>query len=438
MNSFENLCRFCLSYTENSSVSLHSDKILIRLQNKIIDLKRVLKTLQLDSVEKEIPHLVCDECKIIIVNFHQLQKTYRENELLLLEKSSPRDDEEGDHNKRKKEELLKTVDDFYREFEAGDELNIIRYRDKLVIEKLQHVYDAEEKLEYLTTEQISIAECEIKKLDQKVEIEQIANDVADTNTGRKRKLINEVVDLNQDETSIRKRTKDTQCEDCSLQFQSEIAYQKHMSYHFLSKMSKLFSYHDCHTCRIIFGTIKEFDTHVSRHSEDSNFVYKFEGRSHIDGCEILSRGTEDRIRKSSDSESWTCGHCNLKFSSKIEANFHLTLFHANCFCPFCKQSFGKSVPYLVNHLKLKHPEKFDEIVFNCSFCNESFSLYNEMKMHEKACDKKKFSCNHCHRKFSLERQLKDHLDSINGQFKFSCDDCEKLFTNKAALTVHKR
>ncbi|KAG5678196.1 hypothetical protein PVAND_007889 [Polypedilum vanderplanki] len=489
-SSFENFCRFCLSKNaENLSLSLDNDKILIRLQNKLIDLKKVLKSLNLHSDEKELPKLVCHVCKDIILNFYQLKKTYQENESVLIEKSSSLESESCNVEKEK---LIKTVEEFYSEFEDG-ELNIIKYKDKLVIEKLNvnldqlqghhesvvqetvesHIEESvvpviqyaesEESMkeEYLTIDEEECYTTEISiKIDEQIE--------ENTKISKKRNLI-ENVQCNEHEMIMKKKVKENQeiysyscsnclalypdeksanehitkyatnnlcktskCNECGILFQSEIIYQKHVSYHFLSKMSNLFSYFECSMCKIIFGIKKDIEQHEKQHLEDKNFIYKFERKSQIEGCEIFHRELFD------GEDTWNCGHCDMKFDSKNDINFHLTLFHANVYCPFCKQSFGKSIPYLVNHLKLKHPEKFEEIVFNCSFCNESFSVYLDMKNHEKICKNKKFSCTHCDKKFALERQLKEHLDSIKGEFKFSCDICKKSFTNKNAYTVHKR
>lgn len=227
--------------------------------------------------------------------------------------------------------------------------------------------------------------------------------------------------------------KTCRCDGCSVLLSSEEAFRKHISFHFISRISHMLNYFDCTYCNVAFGNEIDYDKHAKCHTDDENFIYKFEGRAQIDGCEILPREVHG-------DDIWGCGHCDMQFGSKNDINFHLTLFHANLICPFDKQPYLKSVFYLANHLKTKHADQFceEEIEFSCPFCNRSFQNRQEMNNHTKECDEKKFSCNHCEKKFALERQLKEHLLIVKGDFKYSCSACNKLFTNKAALTVHAR
>lgn len=227
------------------------------------------------------------------------------------------------------------------------------------------------------------------------------------------------------------------CDECSVIFASQKLFQRHKSFHILSKISSIFNYYDCLHCSVSFGNDKDYEKHIECHAENENYLYKFDGKPQLEGCDLFKQNHKDEFV---DDDSWICGHCGMRFGLKNELNFHLTLFHANLFCPFDRQSYGKSVAYLIDHMKTKHPEQFgnEEITFSCSHCFEEFGTKNEMREHEKYCDSKKFECSHCSKKFGLERQLKEHLEAVNGNMKYSCEFCEKKFNNKSSLTVHLR
>lgn len=225
------------------------------------------------------------------------------------------------------------------------------------------------------------------------------------------------------------------CNKCSIVFASEKMFKKHLHYHVLERISNLFKYHECIFCNIVFGTEKDFEKHMKNHIENDNYQYEFQGSTQLENCEILRKDLTE-----TDSSVWKCGHCNKFCNDKTQLNFHVTIFHANIFCPFENQQFGKSVSYLLDHIKTKHPDQLakEDIVFNCSFCNHEFSSKNALCQHTKTCNNKPFQCDHCNHKFGLRRQLEEHLQSITGYAKFCCSYCNKTFTNKAGLTVHLR
>ncbi|CAG9809644.1 unnamed protein product [Chironomus riparius] len=566
---YGDLCRFCLSnISDKSAVSLKNHEILVCVDKKLIDLKEILKFLLLNySYCENLPNLICNECKNIIIKYYSLKKTFLENEKTLTAKSQTVNKHQKLHN------LISIVEEFCRYLNDEDSLNVLNYSDRIVIEKcaeervieddlldhtkkenipnqviIQTIQEDEEEatnyIQYVDEEYIdneSLLKCESQDLiaaqtmkaeheqqeifheddlqyqvnaesstasqeteyeiqfsdpetleneedcDKSSELETIyenenlpLNVKLNVRNKRKHKVIQDnlengliakkykvsLVDSNvvvqeDDETNSfmcsncssvftnEKAANDhvmrygkfqfctlCRCDECSVIFSSQKSFQKHKSFHILSKISSIFNYYDCLHCNVSFGNDKDYEKHIECHAENENYLYSFDGKPQLEGCELFKSNKDELM----DENSWTCGHCGLRFGLKNDLNFHMTLFHASLYCPFDRQQYGKSVSYLIDHLKMKHAEQFgnEEITFSCSHCFEEFSAKNEMKEHEKYCDSKKFDCHHCEKKFALERQLKEHLEAVNGTMKFTCSSCKKKFNNRSSLTVHLR
>jgi len=124
------LCRFCLSDSDKSAASLKNHEILVCVDKKLIDLKEILKFLLLNySYCENLPNLICNECKNIIIKYYSLKKTFLENEKTLTSKSQTIDQHQKLHN------LITIVEEFCSHLSDEDSINVLNYSDKIVIEK---------------------------------------------------------------------------------------------------------------------------------------------------------------------------------------------------------------------------------------------------------------------------------------------------------------
>jgi hypothetical protein len=124
------LCRFCLSDSDKSAVSLKNSEILVCVDRKIKDLKEILKFLLLNySYCENLPNLICNECKNIIIKYYSLKKTFLENEKILTLKSKTIDQHQKLHN------LITIVEEFCCHLSDEESINVLNYHDRIVIEK---------------------------------------------------------------------------------------------------------------------------------------------------------------------------------------------------------------------------------------------------------------------------------------------------------------
>ena len=81
-------------------------------------------------------------------------------------------------------------------------------------------------------------------------------------------------------------------------------------------------------------------------------------------------------------------------------------------------------------------------VCECIGCNRSFGTKSEMEKHQKNhVDKQNMPCvcPECGDKFALRHYLARHFKSVHLKERpFPCDQCDKWFTRKDGLEVHKR
>lgn len=124
------LCRFCLSDTDKSAVLLKNSEILVCVDKKLIDLKEILKFLLLNySYCENLPNLICNECKNVIIKYYSLKKTFLENEQTLIAKTKTVDKHQKLHN------LISVVEEFCSHLSDEDSVNVHSNHDRIIIEK---------------------------------------------------------------------------------------------------------------------------------------------------------------------------------------------------------------------------------------------------------------------------------------------------------------
>lgn len=208
------------------------------------------------------------------------------------------------------------------------------------------------------------------------------------------------------------------CFDCHLRFDGESHLSVHKNCHrIFDVIAPYVNYPECETCRMIFSTSEDLQTHVSRHKENPEALQDpipVTGVVHRNGEPFI--GHVDIQEIISEESSSFCGHCLRRFSSDTECKHHIMLYHATAFCcPFDSRVFD-GIPTLSfgNHLRQCHPDIFPDLEIACSFCKMQFETVYEKLAHMKICKAKVFQCDHCDRSFFRKAELVHHLKVVTG------------------------
>ncbi|CAG2060078.1 unnamed protein product [Timema podura] len=134
------------------------------------------------------------------------------------------------------------------------------------------------------------------------------------------------------------------------------------------------------------------------------------------------------------SESFSCGKCPKLFSTA-----NMLLNHQCCHlpegkgfsCPQCHKGFF-SWPGLRNHFNI-HMEKF-----KCSVCDKCETSSVSLKVHMRKHTKEQpFLCPMCPRTFAYESSLRYHIRAHTGDKQFMCDQCGYASLTSSNLWAHK-
>ncbi len=80
-----------------------------------------------------------------------------------------------------------------------------------------------------------------------------------------------------------------------------------------------------------------------------------------------------------------------------------------------------------------------ECPFSCDKCQKSFSQKGNLKKHTSVVhtNKRPYSCSVCQMTFKDKTHLGSHLKIHNDDKEFSCDICQRPFSHKSGLDAHK-
>ncbi|KAJ2939111.1 hypothetical protein O0L34_g10298 [Tuta absoluta] len=140
-----------------------------------------------------------------------------------------------------------------------------------------------------------------------------------------------------------------------------------------------------------------------------------------------------------DMSSLVCKECLKEFQSVSNMRLHFLRLHApkQFKCPECPKSFGAK-GFLRAHLADGHNNMI------CSECGKSFNSLQSFKTHEKTHNVR-IVCPDCGRVYKNQTTYRKHIENNVCQTKvrhspadakFTCDYCNKKYTQKISLRVH--
>ena len=144
---------------------------------------------------------------------------------------------------------------------------------------------------------------------------------------------------------------------------------------------------------------------------------------------------EERRAKS---EKFKCDLCEQTFSKVSQKKRHFDKVHygGKYRCEVCEKRFTRE-DSMKRHTKLIHEHTEPE--FSCNWCHSKFKLHADLVKHKKVgVDENgeiKNQCKDCQKIYCIQIDLQRHRKMAHKRFK--CDNCEKEFSTKYNLNIHK-
>ncbi|XP_055627776.1 transcription factor grauzone-like [Toxorhynchites rutilus septentrionalis] len=162
---------------------------------------------------------------------------------------------------------------------------------------------------------------------------------------------------------------------------------------------------DCKACSQNFATFKQFKLHYSAVHNQRGYV--------------------------------TC--CNSRFYdiTRLREHIRVHMDPATFHCSDCKRNFCSKTTLLSHRLLLHLPN--DQRSFSCELCPKKFAKQYHLKTHMLTHKTvKDFPCQNCDKQFSSKGALTIHLKNIHRRANEGmCDICSKVLKSRSALTVHR-
>ena len=218
-------------------------------------------------------------------------------------------------------------------------------------------------------------------------------------------------------------------EGCRLKFQTKVEKTRHEMY----RHQTVF---ECQYCELTFSNVMDRANHSKTHvsykcgfeSCDKNFVSERGLMRHQkihSTTELMNHDTPYR-----------CSYegCGLKFQTKVEKTRHEMYRHQTVFeCQYCELTFS-NVMDRANHSKT-------HVSYKCGFesCDKSFVSERGLMRHQKihSTSTKSIQCPVCPKAFTTFTLMRVHMKDSHKKTNLPCDLCPKTFKSKRALENHR-
>lgn len=262
-----------------------------------------------------------------------------------------------------------------------------------------------------------------------------------------------------------KPTRPFQCTLCTRTFSSMNYLKRHMLSHTNEKP------HKCDYCEKRFASRSQLVQHQRIHTNERPYKCKECDMAFRQSGHLIQHSRAHNSRRlpigvgyerTSDSKLHVCTVCDKSFSTNRWLKAHTRILHTGetpYKCKHCCEEFPSHQKYYY-HLKSRHEERKHE----CPDCGMRFSISWNLNSHRLLhSNSKHYVCSECDGRFVYAKDLKIHLlrhadgpqtCHVCGQILsnplrlkfhigshllnkfFSCGECGKQFTNRAAVVHH--
>ena len=248
------------------------------------------------------------------------------------------------------------------------------------------------------------------------------------------------------------------CEDCGKQFTQACSLSRHyMNQHYGSKFQ-------CPECLKVYSR----KDNLKKHRRTIHLVKFYESDDSTDDdprskCLKTTTASSDKLTNEledcvtdkqheviEECSKYKCETCDKKFGNMYHLKRHINLIHeasdrrtraeqeSELGCPLCEKCFQRNY-HLQRHIKLVHDQTKE---FSCTWCGMKFSLRDHLIKHRNAGlnekDEVKYRCEECDKIHCTLRSLQRHNSQEHGHGQFQCEICEKSYSKKFNLKVHRQ
>ncbi|XP_046382762.1 zinc finger protein 493-like isoform X2 [Ischnura elegans] len=224
------------------------------------------------------------------------------------------------------------------------------------------------------------------------------------------------------------------CQVCSKGFHATWALNQHMVMHDNVK-------YPCPICGTLFNRKANMVTHMMRHRVTCDTC----GQT-FPNTPVLQAHQKEHVEKGEraadivPTKSYKCDECGKLFVTSLDLKAHIPSHTDDCpyDCNSCNKSFRR-LKALRKHMLVHSGQKS----YQCRFCTCTFVVHQRLLKHEKGHTVgKPYVCQVCGQGFWSPLNLEKHSfrHSTNGSSgeQYFCNYCDKSFTMRSSLLIHKR
>jgi len=126
-------------------------------------------------------------------------------------------------------------------------------------------------------------------------------------------------------------------------------------------------------------------------------------------------------------------YCDPNLVSYIVNVYFFLHFHIGKVygCADCSKSFCTEAD-LKRHVAVH----LDNKPFKCDKCQKTFTCKSSLNVHRRNHGEKKFACSYCNMHFHVPTDLSRHVTVHTGERPWRCAVCDKGYSCKSTLSVH--